>query len=165
MFEMRYKGYVGEVKFDDEASLFHGEVANIRDVITFQGTSVSELREALAESVESYLEFCAARGESPELGRSVEDLLREDLIQTFGKFDEVRAIAVGKHLQEERVYLLTCMKRHYDYELVERLTEAEFDLHERFPQLCIFSHYIPVGDFPIEPYMYYGGTIIWQRDV
>ncbi len=32
---MEYKGYVGKVEFDDEADLFHGEVINTRDVITF----------------------------------------------------------------------------------------------------------------------------------
>ena len=64
MFEMRYNEYVGEVEFDDEASLFHGRVANLRDVVTFQGTSVAELRKALADSVEDYLEVCAARWKS-----------------------------------------------------------------------------------------------------
>jgi len=34
---MEYKGYIGKVEFDDEAEIFHGEVINTRDVITFQG--------------------------------------------------------------------------------------------------------------------------------
>ena len=63
---MEYKGYIGKVEFDDEASLFHGEVANMRDVITFQGKSVAELRKAFRESVDDYLAFCAERGEQPE---------------------------------------------------------------------------------------------------
>ena len=62
---MEYKGYLAQVEFDDEASLFHGEVINIRDVITFQGQSVDELRQAFEDSVEDYLEFCAERGEQP----------------------------------------------------------------------------------------------------
>ena len=37
---MEYQGYIGMVEFDGEASLFHGEVINTRDVITFQGKSV-----------------------------------------------------------------------------------------------------------------------------
>ena len=43
-----------------------GEVINIRDVVTFQGQSVDELRQALADSVEDYLAFCAERGEAPD---------------------------------------------------------------------------------------------------
>ncbi|MCB0045741.1 MAG: type II toxin-antitoxin system HicB family antitoxin [Caldilineaceae bacterium] len=63
---MNYKGYVGKVEFDDEANIFHGEVVNLRDVITFQGESVQELRQAFQDSVEDYLAFCAERGEEPE---------------------------------------------------------------------------------------------------
>jgi predicted HicB family RNase H-like nuclease len=64
--DMEYNGYIAKVEFDDEAEIFHGEVINLRDVITFQGTSVTELRQAFQESVEDYLAFCAERGEEPE---------------------------------------------------------------------------------------------------
>lgn len=63
---MKYKDYIAHVEFDDEAGIFHGEVVNTRDVITFQGHSVEGLRRALAESVEDYFAFCAQRGEAPE---------------------------------------------------------------------------------------------------
>jgi predicted HicB family RNase H-like nuclease len=63
---MEYKGYLGKVEYDDEAGVFHGEVVNLRDVITFQGESVDELRRAFRESVDDYLAYCAARGEEPE---------------------------------------------------------------------------------------------------
>ncbi len=60
------KGYVATVEFDDEANTFHGEVINLRDVITFEGKSVHALRAAFRESVNEYLKFCAERGEGPE---------------------------------------------------------------------------------------------------
>ncbi len=63
---MEYKGYIGKVEIDDEAGILHGEVINIRDVITFEGTSVDEIHQAFRESVDDYLDFCAQRGESPE---------------------------------------------------------------------------------------------------
>lgn len=63
---MEYRGYIGKVEFDDEADIFHGEVVNLRDVITFQGDSVQELRRTFQESVDDYLAFCAERGEEPE---------------------------------------------------------------------------------------------------
>ena len=63
---MDYKGYIGNVVFDDDANIFHGEVINLRDVVTFQGASVAQLRKAFRDSVDDYLEFCAERGESPE---------------------------------------------------------------------------------------------------
>ncbi len=63
---MSYKGYEAIVAYDEDADVFHGEVMNLRDVITFQGRSVGELKEALADSVEDYLAFCDERGEKPE---------------------------------------------------------------------------------------------------
>ena len=62
---MEYKGYIGKVEIDDEVGVLYGEVINVRDVITFEGTSVEEVQQAFHESVEDYLEFCAERGESP----------------------------------------------------------------------------------------------------
>jgi predicted HicB family RNase H-like nuclease len=63
---MEYKGYFAKVEFDDEADIFNGEVINLRDVITFEGTTVKELRNAFQDSVDDYLEFCADRGEDPD---------------------------------------------------------------------------------------------------
>ncbi len=37
---MKYKGYIGNAEFDGDANIFHGEVINLRDVVTFQGKSV-----------------------------------------------------------------------------------------------------------------------------
>jgi predicted HicB family RNase H-like nuclease len=63
---MKYKNYIGHVVFDDEANIFHGEVINTRDVITFQGSSVDEIQKAFKESIDDYLAFCAERGENPD---------------------------------------------------------------------------------------------------
>jgi predicted HicB family RNase H-like nuclease len=63
---MTCKGYKAAVEYDEDAQTFHGDVVNLRDVITFQGRSVSELKNAFAGSVEDYLAFCKERGEDPE---------------------------------------------------------------------------------------------------
>ena len=63
---MTYKGYEAVAEFDEEAGVFSGEVINTRDVITFQGASVKELKKAFQDSVDDYLEFCAQRKEEPE---------------------------------------------------------------------------------------------------
>jgi predicted HicB family RNase H-like nuclease len=63
---MEYKGYIGKVEIDEEAGILYGEVINVRDVITFEGTSVDEVQTAFRDSVDDYLEFCAQRNESPE---------------------------------------------------------------------------------------------------
>ncbi len=73
---MNYKGYAALVEFDESAGVFHGEVVNTRDVITFQGRSVKELERAFKDSVEDYLAFCAERGEEPDRPFSGKFVLR-----------------------------------------------------------------------------------------
>lgn len=63
---MTYKGYSAKVEFADEAMIFHGEVIGIRDVVTFQGRSADDLKEAFHDSVDDYLDFCNARSEEPD---------------------------------------------------------------------------------------------------
>lgn len=62
---IEYKGYQGAAVYDDEAGIFHGEVAVTRDVITFQGRTDAELQAAFRDSIDEYLSFCAERGRAP----------------------------------------------------------------------------------------------------
>ncbi|SOE16840.1 predicted HicB family RNase H-like nuclease [Hoeflea halophila] len=75
---MHYNGYEALVEFDEDAELFHGEVINTRDVITFQGNSASELKKAFAESVDDYLAFCAERGVEPDKPYSGQFVVRAE---------------------------------------------------------------------------------------
>ena len=63
---MEYKGFIGNVEFDPDARLFHGEVINTKDVITFQGKSVDEIEKAFRELIEDYLDWCKSEGSEPE---------------------------------------------------------------------------------------------------
>jgi predicted HicB family RNase H-like nuclease len=63
---LAYKGYQGCFDYDQEADIFHGQVMNLADVVTFQGRSIDDLKEALAESIDDYLEFCQLKGKTPE---------------------------------------------------------------------------------------------------
>ena len=63
---MIYKGYVGSVTYDDDAGILFGTVTNTDAVITFQGTSVDEIRHAFHDSIDFYLQFCAEQGDEPE---------------------------------------------------------------------------------------------------
>lgn len=73
---MTYKGYTAYIEYDEDASIFHGEVLDTKDVITFQGTSVKELKKAFKDSVDDYLTFCKERGEEPDKPFSGRFILR-----------------------------------------------------------------------------------------
>jgi len=63
---MMYKGYIGQVAYDDDAKIFHGQVIGLKDIITFQGESVKELEQAFKDSINDYLAFCKELGQNPE---------------------------------------------------------------------------------------------------
>jgi len=63
---MEYNGFIGIVEYDSDAKLFHGEVVNTRDVITFQGTSVEEIEVAFKDSIDDYISWCKEDGVEPE---------------------------------------------------------------------------------------------------
>ncbi len=75
---MEYKGYVGAITYDPVADLFRGEIANLSEVVTFEGHSIGDLKHALAEAVDQYLAFCRERGEKPDRPFSGRMLVRMD---------------------------------------------------------------------------------------
>ena len=73
---IRYKGYAGKIEYIEDAKIFHGQVLGVKDIITFQGTSVDELEKAFKDSVDDYLSWCKERGENPDKPYSGELRLR-----------------------------------------------------------------------------------------
>ena len=73
---LKYKGYTGNVVYDDESAIFHGEVLDTRDVITFQGTNVKDIEKAFRDSINDYLDFCKSRNEEPNKPFSGKFVLR-----------------------------------------------------------------------------------------
>jgi predicted HicB family RNase H-like nuclease len=95
---LKYKGYTGHVEYDDEARIFHGEVLDLRDVITFQGKNVEQLEKAFRESIDDYLEFCEQRGEEPDKPFSGRLMLR--LPPKLHRKVYVSAVQEGKSLNQ-----------------------------------------------------------------
>jgi predicted HicB family RNase H-like nuclease len=73
---MTYKGYIGNVEFDEFENTLHGAVVNTRDTITFQGRTVAETKKALKDSIEEYLAVCAEKGLNPNKPYAGKVLLR-----------------------------------------------------------------------------------------
>ena len=73
---MNYKGYSAHIEYSDEDGCLIGHVVGIRDMITFHGDSVEEIRKAFEESMDFYLETCAKEGVSPNKPYSGRIMLR-----------------------------------------------------------------------------------------
>jgi predicted HicB family RNase H-like nuclease len=94
---LKYR-YTGHVEYDDEAGLFHGEVLDTRDVITFQGRSVEEIEQAFRDSVDDYLEFCEVKQVTPDRPFSGRIMLR--VPQDLHRRVVIQAKRQGKSLNE-----------------------------------------------------------------
>jgi predicted HicB family RNase H-like nuclease len=75
---MKYKRYEAIVEFDAEDRVFHGRVAGLRDVVTFEGDSVEALERAFQESVDDYLALCKEQGQAPDKPFSGQFVVRID---------------------------------------------------------------------------------------
>ena len=65
MIMLSYKDYSGLLEIDEESEILFGRVLDIKDVITFEGTTIAEAKQAFQDSVEDYLEFCQELGQEP----------------------------------------------------------------------------------------------------
>ncbi len=63
---MEYKGFIGSVEFSETDKILFGKVQGIRSLISYEGTTVSELIDDFHGAVDDYLELCAAEGKLPE---------------------------------------------------------------------------------------------------
>ncbi len=103
---MTYKGYSAKVTFDADAEVLHGEVIGLRDVITFQATSVEGLKQAFRDSVDDYLAWCAELGQEPERAYAGRLLVRMEP-------DLHRDLAVAAERAGESInaFVVACLER------------------------------------------------------
>jgi predicted HicB family RNase H-like nuclease len=73
---MSYKGYTARVDFDERDSIFVGRVLGLRDIISFEGSTVAKLRAEFEAAINDFLRDCAERGIAPEKPASGKIMLR-----------------------------------------------------------------------------------------
>lgn len=61
-----YKGYQGTVEYSLADGILFGEVIGIKSLISYEGTTLAELRQDFQGAVDDYLKMCAEVGRTPE---------------------------------------------------------------------------------------------------
>lgn len=61
-----YKGYLPVIEFDEDDLVFHGRIAGIRDIFTFEATTAEDLVKSFHKAVDDYLAFYAEKGQKPD---------------------------------------------------------------------------------------------------
>lgn len=64
---MSYKGYIGSIEISEEDDCLFGKVLDLpKDtMISYEGQTISELREDFKGAVDDYLEYCKENGIEP----------------------------------------------------------------------------------------------------
>ena len=62
---IKYKNFMATIHFNADDEVFHGKIAGINDLITLEGQSVQELKKAMKDAVEDYLEICRKLDKDP----------------------------------------------------------------------------------------------------
>jgi predicted HicB family RNase H-like nuclease len=73
---MTYKDYSARIEYDDEDGIFTGQIAGIRDGVSFHADTVETLREAFREAVDDYIETCQRIGKAPQKAYSGQMMFR-----------------------------------------------------------------------------------------
>jgi len=58
---LTYKGYIGSVQFSADDNVFFGKLEGINDLITFEGETVQELKNAFHYMVDEHIKDCEAK--------------------------------------------------------------------------------------------------------
>lgn len=62
----KYKGYLGTIEPDIETGELFGKLAFIRDLVTYEATTLTALEQAFQESVDDYLATCKGLNKQPD---------------------------------------------------------------------------------------------------
>lgn len=77
MGHLKHKGYIGSVEFSPEDNCFFGKVLGLKGtLISYEGTSVDDIRRDFEDAVDCYLESCEERGIAPAKPFSGKFMLR-----------------------------------------------------------------------------------------
>ena len=76
MTTMSYQGCPARVEYDERDNIFAGRILGIRNIISFHGETVAELRAEFELAIKDYLADCKEQGIPPEKPASGKLLLR-----------------------------------------------------------------------------------------
>lgn len=107
---MKYKDYIARIEFNEKDGLFVGHLLGIKDIVSFHGETVKELREDFENAVNSMIEDYVEEGLVPPKPFSGKFNLRPgpDLHCRLAQ----AATAVGKSLNQWVVDVLEQKLRH-----------------------------------------------------
>src|SRR5262245_20410250 len=66
MSHLEYKGYIGTAELSEDDRVFHGKLAHLRDLVTYESKTPQGLVKAFRDAVDDYVADCKADGREPD---------------------------------------------------------------------------------------------------
>ena len=66
MTQLEHKGYIGTAELSVEDQVFHGKLAYLRDLVTYESDTAEGLVKAFQDAVDDYLADCKAERREPD---------------------------------------------------------------------------------------------------
>ena len=66
MTQLEYKGYLGTAELSEADGVFHGKLAFLRDLVTYESKTAEGLVRAFHDAVDDYLADCEAEAREPD---------------------------------------------------------------------------------------------------
>lgn len=63
---LTYLDYAAIIRYSSADEVFFGKVTGLNDLVTFEGSSVNDLKVAFKEAIDDYLDTCKHLGKSPD---------------------------------------------------------------------------------------------------
>lgn len=63
---MKYKGFLGSCEISFEDGVLYGKIECINDLVTYEASNPTQLKEVFQDAVDDYLETCEMLGKEPD---------------------------------------------------------------------------------------------------
>jgi predicted HicB family RNase H-like nuclease len=60
--KLKFKDFIGSVHFSAADDVFYGKIEGINDLVTFEASTVAQLKSSFKEAVHDYIELCEEAG-------------------------------------------------------------------------------------------------------
>lgn len=62
---LNHNGFIGTFNYIEDEDILYGKIEGITDLVTFEGISIAEVKDAFIEAVEDYVFLCNEVGKEP----------------------------------------------------------------------------------------------------
>lgn len=102
---LTYKDFIGSIHFNANDDVFFGKIEGINDLVTFEGSTVKEIKSSFKDAVEDYIEICKDKNIDPykSFKGSFNIRIDSDLHKKAFEYATLRGISLNQFIKDALV--------------------------------------------------------------